>query len=184
MGVSGCGKSTVGALLAQRLCCEFLEGDTLHPARNVARMAAGVALTDYDRRVWLLALARHLKAAHDANQSLIVSCSALKRRYRDVLRRVSADLAFVHLHAAPALLAQRMAARTGHYMPASLLASQLEALEAPAADERAVTFDAGLAPDQIAAQAAAWLGLPPPATGTGTGIATATATATVLATPP
>ena len=160
MGVSGCGKSTVGALLAQRLCCEFLEGDTLHPARNVARMAAGVALTDADRHDWLQALAQHLKAAHDANRALVVSCSALKRSYRDVLRSASAGLAFVHLHGTPALLGQRLAARTGHYMPASLLASQLETLEAPGDDERAITLDAGQAPDQIAAQAASWLGLP------------------------
>ena len=160
MGVSGCGKSTVGALLAQLLHCEFLEGDALHPARNVARMAAGVALTDDDRHDWLQALAQHLKTAHDANRALVVSCSALKRSYRDVLRSASAGLAFVHLHGSPALLGQRLAARTGHYMPASLLASQLETLEAPADDERAITLDAGLAPDQIAAQAAGWLGLP------------------------
>ena len=160
MGVSGCGKSTVGALLAQLLRYEFLEGDTLHPARNVARMAAGVALTDDDRHDWLQALAQQLKTAHDANRALVVSCSALKRSYRDVLRSGSAGLAFVHLHGSPVLLAERMAARTGHYMPASLLASQLATLEAPADDERAITLDAGLAPEQIAVQAAAWLGLP------------------------
>ena len=168
MGVSGCGKSTVGALLAQRLHCEFLEGDALHPARNVARMAAGVALTDDDRHDWLQALAQHLKAAHDANRALVVSCSALKRSYRDMLRSASAGLAFVHLLGSPALLGQRLAARTGHYMPASLLASQLDTLEAPAEDERAVTLDASLAPEPIAAQAAAWLGLPAPSTLTST----------------
>ena len=168
MGVSGCGKSTVGALLAQRLHCEFLEGDALHPARNVARMAAGVALTDDDRHDWLQALARHLKTAHDANQALVVSCSALKRSYRDRLRSASAGLAFVHLLGSPALLGQRLAARTGHYMPASLLASQLETLEAPGGDERAITLDAGLTPDHIAEQAATWLGLATPSTHTST----------------
>ena len=168
MGVSGCGKSTVGALLAQLLHCEFLEGDSLHPARNVARMAAGVALTDADRHDWLQALARHLKTAHDSNRTLVVSCSALKHSYRDRLRSASAGLAFVHLHGSPALLAQRLAARTGHYMPASLLASQLETLEAPAEDERAITLDAHLAPELIAAQAACWLGLPAPSTFTST----------------
>ena len=168
MGVSGCGKSTVGALLAQLLRCEFLEGDSLHPARNVARMAAGVALTDADRRDWLQALAQHLKAAHDADQGLVVSCSALKRSYRDGLRSASAGLAFVHLHCGPALLGQRLAARTGHYMPASLLASQLETLEAPADDEHAITLDAHLAPELIASQAASWLGLPAPSTLTST----------------
>ena len=168
MGVSGCGKSTVGALLAQLLRCEFLEGDSLHPARNVARMAAGVALTDDDRHDWLRALAQHLKTAHDANQALVVSCSALKRSYRDRLRSASASLAFVHLHGSPVLLAQRLAQRTGHYMPASLLASQLATLEAPAEDERAITLDASLAPESIAEQAAAWLVPPTPSAFTST----------------
>ena len=162
MGVSGCGKSTVGGLLAQRLHAEFLEGDSLHPARNVALMAAGTALTDDDRRDWLLAIASHIKAARDANQSLVVSCSALKRSYRDLLRTASPALAFVHVHGAPALLAERMNARVGHYMPASLLESQLDTLEAPGADERAITFDTALPPATIAAQAAAWLDESPP----------------------
>jgi carbohydrate kinase (thermoresistant glucokinase family) len=165
MGVSGCGKSTVGGLLAQRLRAEFLEGDSLHPARNVERMAAGVALTDDDRRDWLLAVANHLRSAMTANQPLVVSCSALRRSYRDLLRRAAPDVAFVHVHGDPALLAQRMNARVGHYMPASLLASQLKALEAPEADEHAITFDTSLAPEQIAARAAAWLVAPAPGKG-------------------
>ena len=159
MGVSGCGKSTVGALLGPLLHGEFLEGDSLHPARNVARMAAGVALTDDDRHEWLQALAQHLKTAHDTNRVLVVSCSALKRSYRDRLRSASPGLVFVHLHGSPALLGQRLAARTGHYMPASLLASQLDTLEAPADGEHAITLDAGLAPEHLAAQAAAWVAL-------------------------
>jgi carbohydrate kinase (thermoresistant glucokinase family) len=162
MGVSGCGKSTVGGLLAQRLHAEFLEGDSLHPVRNVALMAAGTALTDVDRRDWLLAIANHLKSAHEAGQPLVVSCSSLKRSYRDLLRTASPDLAFVHVHGAPALLAERMKARVGHYMPASLLVSQLDTLEAPGADEHAITLATALPPAQIAAQAAAWLGVPPP----------------------
>ena len=161
MGVSGCGKSTVGGLLAQRLHAEFLEGDSLHPARNVALMAAGTALADADRRDWLLAIARHLKTAHEAHEPLVVSCSALKRSYRDLLRTASPALAFVHLHGSPALLAERMNARVGHYMPASLLASQLDTLELPGADEHAITLDTALPPATIAAQAAAWLGGPP-----------------------
>jgi gluconokinase len=165
MGVSGCGKSTVGGLLAKRLHAEFLEGDSLHPPRNVALMAAGTALTDDDRRDWLLAIARHLKTARDAGQPLVVSCSALKRSYRDVLRTASPApapaVAFVHLHGAPALLAERMKARVGHYMPASLLASQLDTLEVPDADEHAITLDTALPPATIAAQATAWLGTPP-----------------------
>jgi gluconokinase len=162
MGVSGCGKSTVGSLLAQRLRADFLEGDSLHPQRNVERMAAGVPLTDDDRRDWLLALAQRLKTAHDANRSLVVSCSALKRSYRDVLRSASADLAFVHLHGDPALLTERLAARLDHYMPASLLTSQIETLEVPGHDEHAITFDTALPPQQIAARAAAWLAIPLP----------------------
>lgn len=157
MGVSGCGKSTVGAQLAQQLNAEFLEGDLLHPQRNIDLMAAGVALTDADRHDWLLALALRLQAAAAANRALVVSCSALKRSYRDLLRSASTDLAFVYLHGDAALLGARMGARVGHYMPASLLASQLATLEAPGADERAVTLDAALPAPQLVAQARVWL---------------------------
>ena len=168
MGVSGCGKSTLGARLAQQLSADFLEGDTLHPPRNVALMAAGTALTDADRHYWLLALAARLRAAAQANRALVVSCSALKHRYRDLLRSASTELVFVHLHADAAVLGARMAARVGHYMPASLLASQLATLEAPGADERAVTLDAALPAAQLVAQALAWLatGAEPPPTPT------------------
>lgn len=157
MGVSGCGKSTVGRLLARRLGAEFLEGDDLHPPRNVERMAAGIALTDNDRLDWLREITVQLADASASRHALVVSCSALKRSYRNLLRAASSELAFVHLHADAALLTQRLCARTDHFMPASLLASQLQALEPPGADERAVTFEATLAPDQIAALAATWL---------------------------
>ena len=157
MGVSGCGKSTVGAQLAHALHAEFLEGDLLHPPRNIELMAAGVALTDADRHDWLLALAARLKAAADAKVALVVSCSALKRSYRDLLRGASSELAFVHLHGDAAELNARMAARVGHYMPASLLASQLATLEAPGADEHALTIDAALPAPQAAEQVLAWL---------------------------
>ena len=157
MGVAGCGKSTVGALLAGMIGADFLEGDDLHPPRNVERMAAGVPLTDDDRRDWLLALAQRLADARDAHRNLVVSCSALKRSYRDVLRSTAPTLAFVHLHADAALLEARLRARVDHFMPASLLASQLQTLEAPRSDERAITFDATWPPATIAAQAATWL---------------------------
>ena len=157
MGVSGCGKSTVGRLLAEWLHAGFVEGDELHPPENVARMAAGVPLTDDDRRGWLLSIAQRLSAARDAGQPLVASCSALKHSYRDLLRSASSQLAFVHLHGDRALLEARMSARAGHFMPPSLLASQLATLEAPGTDERAITFDAALPPTQIAAEAAAWL---------------------------
>jgi carbohydrate kinase (thermoresistant glucokinase family) len=161
MGVSGCGKSTVGRLLATRLNAEFVEGDELHPSDNVARMAAGVPLTDDDRRAWLLTLAQCLASAHAAGRPLVVSCSALKRSYRELLRSAANELAFVHLHGDPAMLEARMSARVAHFMPPSLLASQLRTLEMPGADERVVSFDAGLPPTLIAAQAAAWLASPP-----------------------
>jgi carbohydrate kinase (thermoresistant glucokinase family) len=166
MGVSGSGKTTVGKLLARRLKAEFLEGDDLHPERNVERMAAGIPLTDNDRRAWLLAIAEQLADAHASQHALVVSCSALKRSYRDTLRAASNRLVFVHLHGEPALLDARLRARHGHYMPASLLTSQLETLEPPGADERAASFDGALPPEQLAEQAALWLSTPaPPAKG-------------------
>ncbi len=151
MGVSGCGKSTVGAQLAEALGVDFLEGDTLHPAHNVARMAAGFALSDADREGWLQALSRRIGEASAAGKGLVLSCSALKRSYRDILRRGAADIRFLYLYGERGLLQARMAARTGHYMPMSLLASQLETLEAPDVDENAETFDVAMAPEEIVA---------------------------------
>ncbi len=157
MGVSGSGKSTVGRLIATRLACEFLEGDELHPPRNLERMASGIALTDSDRREWLQAIAVQLADASTAGHGLIVACSALKRSYRNLLRAASSELAFVHLRADAAELEARMQARTDHFMPTSLLQSQLQTLEPPGADERAITFDTALPADAIATQATAWL---------------------------
>ena len=136
MGVSGCGKSTVGRLLADNLGLDYLEGDDLHPPENVARMAAGVALTDADRQDWLQALAQRLADARANGRGLVLSCSSLKRSYRDILRMGSPDVHFVHLHGARDLLAARMTARPGHYMPPSLLDSQLATLELPGADRQ------------------------------------------------
>jgi gluconokinase len=151
MGVSGCGKSTVGAQLAAALGLDFLEGDALHPARNVARMAAGVALDDADREGWLQALADRIRQARRAGQGLVLSCSALKRSYRDILRQGAPDLHFLYLQGDPALLAARMAARTGHYMPLSLLTSQLNTLEPPGVGENAQSFDVASPPEAIVA---------------------------------
>ena len=151
MGVSGCGKSTVGAQLAAALGLAFLEGDTLHPARNVARMAAGFALGDEDREGWLQVLAGHLRLAQMTGQGLVLSCSALKRSYRDILRSGAPGLHFVYLYGEHALLAARMAARTGHYMPLSLLDSQLATLEPPGAGENVQGFDVAERPEDIVA---------------------------------
>lgn len=157
MGVSGCGKSTVGRQLAAGLGVEYVEGDALHPPENVARMAAGLPLTDDDRQGWLSALAERLAAARAQGRGLVVACSALKRAYRDQLRAAAPDTRFVYLHGERALLARRMAAREDHYMPPSLLDSQLATLEPPDADERALSFDIAQPPEAIAGAALAAL---------------------------
>jgi gluconokinase len=158
MGVSGCGKSTVGRHLADDLGLPFIEGDELHPPRNVALMAAGTPLTDADRHGWLQAVAAVLARAGDTGA--VVACSALKRSYRDLLRSGAADLRFVHLTGAPALLAERMRQRSGHYMPSALLQSQLDTLEPPGSDEAAITLDIDATPDQVAAAVRHRLELP------------------------
>ena len=140
MGVSGCGKSTVGEGLAKALQLPFLEGDSLHPPRNVALMAAGTPLTDEDRAGWLDTIAARLAALPD-DEGLVVSCSALKRAYRDRLRRAAPDVRFVHLHGTPVLLAQRLQQRQHLYMPPTLLDSQLATLEIPTADEHVIALN-------------------------------------------
>lgn len=160
MGVSGCGKSTAGSALASALGVEFVEGDAFHPPENVARMAAGTPLTDADRAGWLRTLAAHIAQA--APRGVVVSCSALKRKYRDVLREGSAALRFVWLDLPRAELEARMARRTGHYMPASLLDSQLATLEPPQADEAAIRIDGTPATDTLVAEALQRLGLETP----------------------
>jgi len=152
MGVSGSGKSLIGAQLARALDVEFLEGDALHPPDNVKRMAAGIPLTDDDRHGWLLAIAARLRDAKRAGIGLVVSCSALKRRYRDLLRSVgAADVRFVYLAGSRAVLAERLTNRRGHFMPPSLLESQLATLEEPARDEGAWVCDIRETPDAIVA---------------------------------
>ena len=151
MGVSGCGKSTVGERLGARTRIPFIEGDTLHPPRNVALMAAGTPLTDEDRADWLDDIASRFGAL-EADAGLIISCSALKRKYRDRLRAACPDLRFIHLHGDKTLLEQRLQYRTGHYMPPSLLTSQLQTLEPPSSDEPAITLDIALPTDQLVEQ--------------------------------
>ena len=151
MGVSGCGKSTVGTHLAQRRRATFLDADDFHPPANVERMRAGIALTDADRAGWLDALAARLAQARAAQEPVVLACSALKRSYRNALRRAAPELTLVHLTGSPALLAERIAARPGHYMPPSLLPSQLALLEAPGDDERAITLDVAQPTDELVA---------------------------------
>jgi gluconokinase len=139
MGVSGSGKTTVAVELARRLGWEFAEGDDHHPRANVEKMRAGVPLDDADREPWLRALARWIGEREQAGTSCVLTCSALKRRYRDLLREGNDAVWFVHVDVPEAVLAERLAARTGHYMPASLLDSQLATLEPLADDEPGVT---------------------------------------------
>ena len=150
MGVSGAGKSLIGAQLAGALDVDFVEGDDLHPPENVRRMAAGIPLTDDDRHGWLLAIAARLRVAKVAHAGLVISCSALKRSYRDLLRSNGAtDVQFVYLAGGRALLAERLAQRRGHFMPPALLDSQLAILEEPAPDEHAWVCDIRQTPDAI-----------------------------------
>jgi gluconokinase len=152
MGVSGAGKTLIGAQLARGLDVAFVEGDDLHPAANVERMTAGIPLTDENRHGWLIAIAARLRDAKRAGVGLVVACSALKRRYRELLRSVGAgDVRFVYLKGDRALLAERMAQRPGHFMPPALLDSQLATLEEPVSAERAWVCDIRETPDAIVA---------------------------------
>jgi gluconokinase len=143
MGVSGCGKTTVGQQLAERLGWSYQEGDALHPPANVAKMAGGTPLTDADRLPWLAAVAAWIDARRAAGECGVVSCSALKRAYRQLLIGDRPDVRLVYLQGTRDQLAERLAARTGHYMPAGLLDSQLATLEEPTAAEQplVVTID-------------------------------------------
>lgn len=156
MGVSGCGKSSVGRALAESLGADFIEGDDHHPGENVARMAAGIPLTDDDRAGWLDALAAAIARPQHAGRAAVLACSALKRAYRDRLR-LAGPLRFVWLDVPAPELERRLAARTHRYMPASLLPSQLATLEPPQPDERALAVDGAAPLPDILAAVHAWL---------------------------
>ncbi len=159
MGVSGSGKSLIGSALARALGVEFVEGDDYHPASNVERMSRGIPLTDEDRVGWLRALAARLGDAKDCGTGLVVACSALKQSYRDVLRTRAQDVRFVYLMGSGALLAERLADRRGHFMPPSLLTSQLDTLEEPSPDEEAWVCDIREAPQDLIAALVARVGV-------------------------
>jgi gluconokinase len=155
MGVASSGKSTLGEALAEALGAPFIEGDRLHAPESVAKMSKGIPLTDEDRWPWL----KRIGDALAGDGPKVASCSALKRIYREAITTAAGrPVTFIHLSGTRAVLEERIKARTGHFMPASLLESQLATLEPPGADENAVTLDIAAAPGQLLAQALAALG--------------------------
>lgn len=165
MGVAGCGKSLVGAVLAQRMGIALVEGDDFHPPRNIEKMREGTPLTDEDRADWLRRLAQELQAHA---QGAVLTCSALKRSYRDLLRAAVPDLRFVHLALSQHQALERVAARTDHFYPPSLVASQFEALEDPAGEAGVHVTDATQHIDRIVDDAERWfkIGAAAPSAGT------------------
>ena len=155
MGVSGCGKSVIGSLLAQRLGVPHIEGDDYHPPVNIENMSAGSPLDDEDRTGWLMILQARVKRAKEEGRGMVLSCSALKRRYRDLLRGGDSDLVFLHLAGDCELIAERMRARSNHFMPLQLLDSQFRDLEPLQPDERGIAASIVLTPEQIVDEALA-----------------------------
>jgi gluconokinase len=154
MGVAGSGKTTVGIALAKRLGVDYGEADDFHPQRNIDKMSSGQALDDDDRRPWLDAIGDWLAAHHEAGA--VATCSALKRDYRDRLRAAAPETVFLHLVGDKALLAQRMTGRKGHFMPTSLLASQLATLEPLEPDEAGIALDIRESADEIVSRFVSW----------------------------
>jgi gluconokinase len=151
MGVSGAGKSTVGRIVAERLSCPFRDADSFHPQANIEKMSRGEPLTDEDRWPWLKAIATWIAEHRAAGTTCVVTCSALKRVYRDIVtNKQTGDVRLVYLKGDFDLIAARLAARKGHFMPPALLKSQFAALEKPAADEHAITVPIDATPEEIA----------------------------------
>jgi gluconokinase len=138
MGVSGSGKSTIGAAVAREIKAKFIDGDDLHPRANIQKMASGQPLNDEDRAPWLQRLNDAAYSLNHKNESGIIVCSALKRRYRDLLRKDNDNMVFIYLKGSFEVILARLQARSGHFMPTELLKSQFEALEEPGADEKDV----------------------------------------------
>jgi gluconokinase len=149
MGVSGSGKTTVGKLLAERLGWQYQEGDALHPPENVAKMSAGTPLSDADRTPWLRLIANRIDAWRSRGEAGVVTCSALRQAYRDIIIGERPDVGLVHLRGSRELIGRRMAARKGHFMPTALLDNQFATLQEPSAEERAIVVDVGGAPAEI-----------------------------------
>ena len=160
MGVSGSGKTEIGRRLAERLGWAFRDADEFHPAENIAKMRAGVPLGDADREPWLAALAAVLDRAVAKGLPLVLACSALKRGHRTRLGLPRNPTRLVHLDGPPGVIRKRIEQRAGHFMPATLLDSQLAALERPGPDENAIVVDVSPEPDAIVQAIAAALGLP------------------------
>lgn len=158
MGVSGSGKTAIGRQLAARLGLPFVDADDLHPAGNVQKMRTGTPLTDADRGPWLQAVAAELSRASTAMSGLVVACSALRRSYRDVLRAAAPAIRVIHLAGPTDAIRRRLEARTGHFMPATLLDSQVATLEPPSADERPIVVDVTLPIDAVVEAVVATLG--------------------------
>lgn len=165
MGPSGVGKTTVAKLIAERVGWRFAEADAFHPPANIDKMSKGVPLTDDDRWPWLALIRDWMSDEAAAGRDSVVTCSALKRSYRDVLRGAHARVRFVALTASAKLVEARMAERKGHYMPVSLLASQFAALEPLAGDEDGVEIDVGADAATVTTRVLAALGIAEPATG-------------------
>jgi carbohydrate kinase (thermoresistant glucokinase family) len=160
MGVCGCGKSEVGRRLADRAGYRYVEGDDYHAATSVAKMAAGAPLDDADRADWLLTLQAKIAQAAENSEGCVLSCSALKRRYRDVLRVGDSALVFLHLDGSPEVILSRMSARKDHFMPATLVESQFNDLERLGADEVGMELDIRMEPDQLVDKVMQGLALP------------------------
>ena len=159
MGVSGCGKSTIASAVALRAGASFVDADDLHPASNVEKMAAGIPLTDEDRMPWLAAVGDLLSQHPDVR--VVVACSALKRSYRDLIRERGGSVLFAHLVGSRELLAERMGTRADHFMPLTLLDSQLATLEPLADDEDGIVVDIDASTAEIADTIVArWLAQP------------------------
>ncbi|MDU9403601.1 gluconokinase [Pseudomonas sp. zfem004] len=157
MGVAGCGKSSIGAAIAARSGGRLVEGDAFHPASNIAKMSAGIPLDDDDRAGWLVRLGEELQAIIKAGERPILTCSALKRRYRETLRQAVPELGFVFLELTPQEAEKRVLARPGHFMPASLIDSQFAALESPIGEPLTLALDATRPIEALAETVHDWL---------------------------